>query len=245
MVATPPRKRPSAKKPTTPPETLSETLSETPADRSQREADRSERQADRSEHSADRSQRQGDAAAIAAVSLAEKTVSKAESLAEAHSEQRHADRLDVEALTREVAGLREGVAELNDLIMASLVKAEQASARAERSPDKGRVYGLIAGSVVLALVLAFAGIYTTQKISSQAADVREVQYQICLTRNTTQLGVIANQEYLAILLQNINAAVQKAKTQGDPLATDLGSLLDPAAQPPVTSPVLIDCSLLK
>jgi hypothetical protein len=148
-------------------------------------------------------------------------------------EDRRANRTDIAALAVEVGRLGASVTDLHNLILDSLIKSEAAITKADAAPSKLRVYGLVALSVLLSLMLAGGGIYTAYRFNRLARDSQETQYQNCLVRNQAQRDS-------AVYLARLNIAVAHADQQGSILAHELRGLLVPHVSQPFP-----DCKPLK
>lgn len=121
-------------------------------------------------------------------------------------------------LTEAVQGLRDTVSDLNELIVDSLAKAEQAEQLAQKKPSKLTLYALI----LLSILVALGFFLTNRSTHNQLADIN---YQKCLKRNAEVIQSQQNQKRLA-------EAVKVAAERGDLLAQELDGLLEDEPVPP-------------
>jgi hypothetical protein len=146
------------------------------------------------------------------------------------ADERRTSRVDIAALAVEVGHLGASVQDLHDLILDSLVKSETAIVEAQASPSKGRVYGLVGLSALLALALGAGGLLTARELRQQAEADRDTLFANCETRNAAQRADAA-------FVLTLADAARRSAGRGDLFAADVVDLLSPR-----TRPILVDCS---
>lgn len=132
--------------------------------------------------------------------------------------ERRATNNEVVVLTEAVQGLRGTVADLNDLIVDSLAKAEHAEQLAQKKPSRLTLYALIVMSILVAL-----GFFLTNQATNQR--LADINYEKCLQRN-------AQLTQSQVLQKRLALAVRAAAERGDLLAKELDGLLEDQPVPP-------------